>query len=799
MKVTRSWLSEFVEIPDIGDEELVDVFESLGHEIEDWRPVGPAFRDVVVGRVETVRAHPNADKVRLTTVDVGTETLEIICGAWNFEAGAAVPVAVPGAVLGDDFEITRRSIRGIESNGMICSEVELSLGPEADGIMVLDDSYPRASDRIGDPLADVIGLPDVVFDVNVTPNRPDCLSVYGLARDLAAYFRLPLRDPNISVTEIGPPSTMSVSIDVPEVNPRFAGREVRSVEVGPSPHWLRWRLELAGVRAISNIVDASNYAMIEFGHPTHAFDIDRLGTTIVVRMAADGELVTTLDAQQRALTREDIVVTDGVAPVAIGGVMGGATTEVEDSTTSVFIEAAYWDPASVLLTSKRLNLRSEASARFERGADPSFCHLAADRVAQLLEDIAGGEAAPNPVDVDPGAIEPWTVEYPIDTTARVLGIQMDATEASDLLGRLGFVCEGADPLLVAVPTRRPDVRRSVDLVEEIARLKGFDAIPDSVPSGPGGGLPYRERRLRVIKEMMVGAGFHETMTFSFIGASDLDGLGYPEGHAVRSGIRVVNPLNDGEGVMRTTLLPGVLKAAAANLSKRLPAARLFEIGKVFLEGAGKLPEQPDRMAFVMAGSTDPTWLDARREFDVFDGTGVWAMLVDRLGINDAELLPSVLPSFHPGRCAEITIGGSVVGAIGEIHPTVAEDFGLSGRVVAAEFDLDELLVDRGHWEFDPPSSFPPIMFDMAFSVDDAIPGATVTAAARSASGEYLEEVRVFDVFRGESVGEGMKSIALAFRLRAPDRTLTEDEAGPIRQRIAESVVAATGGTLRGSV
>lgn len=801
MKLTLSWLREFVDVPDMEPARLVDVFEGLGHEVEDWHVLEPQFTDVVVGKVLDVRAHPNADKVRLTRVDVGSEELDIICGAWNFDAGAIVPVAVPGAVLGDGLVISRREIRGVTSNGMICSETELGLGDEADGIMVLDDDYPTAADVIGAPFAPVVGLPDVWFELNITPNRPDCLSVYGIARDLASYFELPLRHHGIEVAGTGPPTAVSVRIEVPDKNPRFAGREVRGIRIGPSPHWMRMRLMHAGMRPISNVVDASNYAMVEFGHPTHAFDVERLGDRIVVRMAAEGERIVTLDDQERTLEPSDIVVTDGSTPVAIGGVMGGASTEVHDESTDIFIEAAYWDPPSVLMTSKRLKLRSEASARFERGADPSFCALGADRVVQLLCQIGGGTAAATAVDEDPGAIAPWRIEYPLAETSRILGVSLDREVTSTLLQRLGFGVDGDDPtsVSVTVPTRRPDVRRPVDLVEEIARLHGFESIPDTVPQGPGHGLPWRERRLRQIRDVMVGAGFHETLTFSFIGTPDLDSLGFVDGHPVREGIPVVNPLNDAEGVMRTTLLPGILKSAAANLSRRIPGVRLFEIGSVFLSGAGKLPEQPDRLAFVIAGRPAGNWLGRADDPDIFDGTGMWELMSDRLGIPDAAVRPGFHASFHPGRCADLLVGRDVVGTVGEVHPSVAASFGLTGRVVAAEMELVELLVDRGPWQFDRPSVYPPIVFDMAFIVEESMQAADVVAAASDGAGELLEDIRVFDVFRGESVGEGKMSIAIAFTLRAPDRTLTDEDAAPIRRSIAEAVAAGVGGELRGEV
>lgn len=799
MKLTRSWIDEFVSLPTDDPEELVEAFESLGHEVEDWHVIEPAFRGVVVGRVIEVTEHPNADKVRVTKVDVGDEVLEIICGAWNFESGVVVPVAVPGAVLGGDFEITRREIRGITSDGMICSEIELGLGSESDGIMVLSSDYPHAGEVIGSDFAEVIGLPDVFYEINVTPNRPDCLSVYGLCRDLSALFQSPLRDRQIAVVEEGEPNDVTVTIEAPDLCGRFAGRRVRGITVGPSPHWIRWRLTQAGIRPISNVVDASNYAMVEFGYPTHAFDVDRLGKTISVRLATEGETIITLDGRERILSSSDLVVTNGSKAVAIGGVMGGASTEVHDGTTDVLIEAAYWDPATILVSSKRLDLRSEASKRFERGADPSFCNLGADRVAQLLSMTAGGEPAPGPVDEAPASVSPWSIEYPLSETSRILGVSLDSGVTTDLLTRMSFGVTGTDPLTVTVPTRRPDVQRPVDLVEEIARLHGFDSIPDSVPSGPGGGLPYEEKRLRAIREFMVGAGYYQTMTFSFIGESDLDGLRLPEGHVARSAIAVVNPLNDTEGVMRTTLLPGMLKAAGAALARRSSEVRLFEIGKVFLAGGGKLPDQPDRLGYILAGVPDERWDAESSEFTVYDATGTWESLAQTLNIPSTSVRQASSPVFHPGRCAEVLVGDTAIGMVGEVHPAVARAFGLEGRVVAGEIDLSELIIDRGPWTYEPQSVFPPVIFDMAFIVNEGVPASSLVRAAEDAATALLEDVAVFDVFSGDSIDPGKKSLAVRVRLRAPDRTLTDDEIAPIRRSISDAVAAEVGGELRGEV
>ena len=799
MKLTLSWLREFIDIPLDDPQEIADAFESLGHEVEEWHLILPSFSGVVVGEVLDVTPHPNADKIRLTRVDVGTEVLDIICGAWNFEAGAIVPVAVPGAVLAGDFEITRREIRGVTSNGMICSETELALGDDADGIMVLNEDYPHAAEMVGEPFEGVVGFPDVSYDLAITPNRPDCLSVYGLARDLAALFEVPLRGYDISVDASGEPTTVSVAIDSDRACPRFSGRQVRNITVGTSPHWLRRRLELAGMRPISNVVDASNYAMVEFGYPTHAFDVDRLGDAILVRLAHQGEQIVTLDDQDRVLSDRDIVVTNGSLPVAIGGVMGGAATEVHDGTTDVFIEAAYWDPASILMTSKRLGLRSEASARFERGTDPSFCPRAADRVAQLLTSIAGGIPAPDPVDVNPGDIKPWTVKYPLSETKRILGISLDRSATAELLERLTFGVEGSDPLTVTVPTRRPDVRVPADLVEEIARLHGFDSIPATLPQGPGGGLSRVEQRLRFIRNVMAGAGLYQLIGFSFIGVSDIDRLGLDDDDPQRNSIGLINPLNENEGIMRTTLLPGLLKAAASAIARKNASVQIYEIGDVFLTGPGELPDQPRRLAFVLAGEIPGTWHIDAEGFDLYDGTGIWELLADRLGIADSELRQVTAAPFHPGRAAEILVGGTAIGMVGEVHPSVADAFGLAGRIVAAEMNIDALVVERAPWQFDEPSVFPPVVFDLAFAVPADVPSSAVTDAAVLAGGELIDGVEVFDVFVGDSVGEGLKSVGVNIRLQAHNRTLTDAEITPVRKAIAENVVSATGGELRGTV
>jgi phenylalanyl-tRNA synthetase beta chain len=798
MKVTLDWLGDFVDLPTADPEEIAAALESLGHEVESWEPVVHRFHDVVIGKVIEVAAHPNADKVRLTRVDIGGEVLEIVCGAWNFEEGAIVPVAVPGAVLQGDFTITERSIRGETSHGMICSEVELELGDDADGIMVLTDDYPDAAERLGAGVETLFPTGNVVFDLEITPNRPDCMSVYGIARELAAYYDVPLRAPDLPLDAGNDAAVTTVAIDDEVGCPRFVGREVDGITLGVSPHWMRARLAAGGVRPINNIVDASNYAMLEFGHPTHAFDQARLGDEIVVRRATEGEAITTLDGVERTLEAWDMVVADADRPVAIAGIMGGADTEVAETTTSAVIEAAYWDPPSVLLTSKRLDLRSEASARFERGMDPGACRHAADRVAELLEAHAGATVG-GIVDVYPAPRAPVVIELPLREIQRILGITVDTETATDLLTRFGFVVEGSDPLTVTVPSWRVDVTRPVDLIEEIARLHGYDRIPARLQMGTGKGLPVTERRYRKLREVMAGAGYHEAFLFSFIGADDLDQLDLPEGDPARDGIQVVNPLRDEEGVMRTTLLPGLLGAAALNRSRRVDDVQLFEIGKVFLPGPDKLPDQPDRLGFVAAGTRAGGWGHRGSGYDVYDATGLWETIAESMGLPEPGVHPVQRPPFHPGRAAAVTIGGEMIGIVGEIDPAVARRSGLEGRVIAGEIDIAPLVVDRGAWSFEPTSTYPPQVFDLAFDVAAEVPASAVLGAVGESAGELLEQLEVFDVYTGDAIAEGRKSIAVNLTLRAPDRTLNDEEVAPLRRDIAAAVESATGGTLRGEL
>ena len=794
MRVSQRWLAEFVDVGDMNPDELRDLLAGLGHEVEAIEVLEVPFTGVEIARVEAIRPHPDADKIRLVTVDRGAATQEVVCGAWNFDVGDVVALATVGAVLPGGFEIGAREIRGVVSQGMICSERELGFGDDHEGILVLSGDY-----ELGRDFVDYLELPDVVFDLAITPNRPDAMSMLGIARDVAAKLDIALRPPEIEVTEVDPPTALVIDIADPVGCPRFVGREVRGVTSGPSPMWLQARLRAAGVRPISNLVDATNYVMIELGHPTHAFDLDGVaGERLLIHRAAAGETLTTLDDVDRALDPGDIVISDATGVVSLAGIMGGGPTEVSDATTRVLVEAAHWHPPAILYSSKRHNLRSEASARFERGVDPSLSPRAAARVAQLLVEHAGGEAASGVVDVYPAPVEPWTVELPVAEIERILGVPIGGETAAGLLSRLGMTVTGVDPLSVTVPTGRPDLTRPIDLVEEVARLYGYDQIPETLPHGTGGGLTPQQRRLRVLRSALVGAGITEANTLGFIGISDLDQLGVPEGDPRRSTVRVKNPLSEAEETLRSTLLPGLIKAVARNRSYGRRDVRLFEIGRVFRNQPSsidnRIPYQPVHLAVVMTGRATAGREAADRPADVFDLTALVDAASTRLGWHDVGLRQAELAGLHPGRAAEIVKDETVIGTVGELHPSAARKFGLSDRVGALEMLVDPLVAEPAWWGFEPPSVYPPQKFDLAFEMDQELAASELVAAVRSSLGPELESVELFDEF---DLGAGRKSLAVTVVVRAADRTITDEEAQGFRRSIIDSVQSELGIKLRG--
>jgi phenylalanyl-tRNA synthetase beta chain len=798
VKVSLRWLADYIDLPTADPGEVKAALESLGHEVGGIEPLPADWSGVVIAEVLGIEPHPDADKVRVCTVAHGGDPIQVVCGAWNFEAGARVPFAVPGAVLPGDFRIGTRTIRGVTSNGMICSERELGLGDDHAGILVLEGDAP-----VGEDFAGYVELPDVVLDVEVTPNRPDAMSMIGIARDLAAHFRTTWRMPPVDLPVIpGAPST-AIRIDDPTGCFRFTARELRDVELGPSPLWMRRRLRAAGMRPISNAVDVTNYVMLELGHPLHAFDADRIaGDHLVVRRAEPGETLVTLDGVRRTLQPDDLVIADGSGPASLAGTMGGAESEVGEDTTRILLEAASWDPPTIMWMSRRHLLRSEASARFERGVDRELPLTASARAAGLLIEMGGGSVLAEPVDELAVPYDRRVIELPLSEVRRILGPGFDGGDVARLLASIELDVTGEDPLQVTVPGFRPDLERPIDLVEEVARLHGYGSFDERLPRGGHGGWTQVQRRTATLRETLVGAGLSQAVHLSFIGGDDLDAFGFPPDHEGRAVITVRNPLREEESKLRTTLLPGLLGSLRYNRSHGAHDVALFETGKVFFDrpapGDERIPDQPDRLSFALVGGFGGSALgQPGRPADVYAATALWRLIADRLDLPEERwvLEPVSAPGFHPGRAAALVLDGSRIGTVGEIHPTTAAAYEIRDRVAAAELDLAPLVAPAEVPQLRTPSTFPRVEFDLAFLVPDATPARLLLEATTRAAGALSEEARVFDEYRG--MDGGRKSVAIRHVLRAPDRTLTNEEVAPIRQAMIDAARDEAGAELRG--
>lgn len=792
MKASLNWIREFVDLPtrDVGD--LEQVMSRLGLEVEGIETIETGFVGVVVARVLSIRPHPEADKVRLATLDAGGDPIEVVCGAWNFADGDLVAFAPVGSVLPGGFEIGAKKVRGIVSPGMICSEIELGLGEEAGGILVLEPGYADP----GTDFASTLPYPDHVFDLSITPNRPDAMSIRGIARDLAAVYDLAVREPEIQFDEVGT-TTATVQIDEPDRCRRFTAREVRGVTVGPSPLWMRLRLRDAGQRPITNIVDVTNYVMLEVGQPLHAFDLDRIADEkIVVRLATEGEHLTTLDGVDRAMTAEDLLIAGVDEPLGLAGVMGGGDSEVSEGTGRVLIEVAHFEPTRVLMSGKRHALRTEAVARFERGVDPELPPVASARAATLIARLAGGTVVGGFVDEHPTPPPVIEIDLPVTEFHRLIGLDLPVEQQAAYLRRLGFAVEVADPMRVTVPSHRVyDVTRPADLVEEIARVHGYDEVPRRLTVGTGGGLGADERLERALRSIMVGAGFFEVMNFDWVSGDDLAALGLPEGDRRLDPIRIRNPLNDEQEYLRTTLVPGLLGGLRHSASRNRPDARFFEIGSVYLPGDGDLPAQPKRIGFAATGMRPSAPLAPAGSFDASDAVGVVEVVASALGV-DLVIDQMAIDGLHPGRSAAVMLGDDTIGFVGEIDPDVARRWDLGNRVVVGEIDVSPLLAGRVE-PFAAPSAYPPVVFDLAFDVAEDTAAGALVSAIRAAAGEDLERAEIFDVFRGAPLADGRKSIAVRLTMRNKDRTLTDEEIAPVRGAITARVAGDLGGTLRG--
>lgn len=797
MRVPVSWLAEYIAL-DRDVKALAEGLTAAGLKVEAIHRPGVGIAGVVVGEVRSVEPHPAADKLVLVDVALGDGVRRVVCGARNFATGDRVPVAPPGARLPEGREVERMTIRGVASDGMLCSARELGVGDDTSGILLLP---PEA--EVGADVTEALGLDEAVLDIEVTPNRPDAMSMLGIAREVAAFTGAELRPPEVSLEE-GPDAAQDlaeVRVDDAAACPRYLARVITGVTFRGSPAWAQRRLSAAGIRPISALVDATNYALIVTGHPMHAFDLDLLqGHRIVVRRASAGESLTTIDGARRALDPDDLVIADAGRPVALAGIMGGIETEVSEQTGRVLLESAHFDPASVLRTSKRHALRSEASARFERGTDPNQVSSAADLACSLILEWSGGELAAGAIDRYPAPMSPRVVTLRPERVRILLGRQLGLDEMSEALSRIGLESTVADGRIrVTVPTRRPDITAEEDLIEEVARLTGYDMIPSTLPPGRSraGGLTRQQRLVREVRRLLAGAGVSEAYTSSLIGPADLDRIGYGKGHPARATLRLANPLVKDESYLRTSLVPGLLAAASRNVARRTLLVRLYEIGRCFHPQEGLLPRESERLGIVLHGPVPQQWHTPAREIDVFDLKGVLEDLLVGLAIEGASFRPEVIDVLHPARAGLIEASGRTLGFFGELSPEACSRYDMSHRAYVAELDLQMVLDIAG-----PPTivgeipRFPAVLLDLAVELPDEVPASDVVETAGSAGGEILEEVRIFDVYAGAQVGEGHKSLALSLCFRRPDRTLAQQEALAARDAIVEAIAERHGGRVR---
>lgn len=789
MLVPLSWLREYVDF-ELSPEELADRFDLTGTAVESVEYLGKGLDNVVVGKVEECIKHPNADKLKVCQVDVGEGSLrQIICGAPNVAAGQHVAVALPGAKLPNGANIGKAKLRGIESLGMICSETELALGEGKAGIMVLDDAF-----KVGTPLVEALDLDEVIFELEVTPNRPDCLSMIGVAREVAAITGGRLRFPEVSFSESERPATDLASIEIrdEELCPRYEARVITGVKVAPSPAWMQRRLERAGIRPISNVVDVTNYVLLETGQPLHAFDYSRLrGGKIVVRRASQDERIVTLDGTERLLSAEELVIADESHAMAIAGIMGGEHSEVVDSTETVLLEAAHFLPESIMRTARKIGLRSESSSRFEKGVDPNGVAFAADRAISLIKELAGGEILKGSVDLYPNPIKTGRLEIRVARVNSILGTSLEAKEIAALITPLGLVVEvldGEEVLAVSVPTYRFDIEREIDVIEEVARLYGYNSIESTLPEGGDaiGGLTPEQKTARLVKDALVASGLFEVETYSFVDPRDADDMNLASDSSLRNAVKLLNPMSEDQSIMRTMLLPGLVKVIRHNVHREQSSVGIFEVGRAFhpIEGSD-LPGEQQLLGIALSGlAAGGEWHEGTRSFDFYDIKGIVENLIRLLGVVDWSLAPVDDSRFHPGRSARLTIAGEHAGVLGELHPLVMEKYDLPYSVIAAELNHGLLVKAMSALrEFEEIPKLPAIGLDLALVVDEAVTHETILEIITREGGQILESVRPFDVFRGGAIESGKKSIAYSFVYRAQDRTLTDEEAKESRDKI----------------
>ncbi|MDE6591700.1 MAG: phenylalanine--tRNA ligase subunit beta [Oscillospiraceae bacterium] len=784
MDLSMRWLSDYVNVETLSIKEFCHGLTMSGSKVETYKEEGSEISRVVVGKILSVRPHEDSDHLVVCMVDVGeSEPVQIVTGAPNIReenVGDLVPAALDGSTLPGGVKIKKGKLRGVASNGMLCSLGELGLTVHdfpyaiADGIFILNEEDCGKTLVPGMDIREAIEFNDTTVEFEITSNRPDCMSVTGLARETAATFDIPLniKEPVYKTCGGDVNEHLTVKIENEDLCSRYMAGVVRNVKIAPSPLWLRERLRASGVRPINNFVDITNYVMLEYGHPMHAFDIRYIkGNSIKIRNAAEGEKITTLDGAERTLKSNMLVIADSEKPVAVAGVMGGEYSGIMDDTVDVVFEAACFDGPSVRTTAKALGMRTDASARFEKGLDPRMCEVALKRAFELVEMLGCGEIVSGIIDCSNGRDTQKTAPFDPAWINRFLGITLSAEDMEAYLNKLEITVKDG---VAYAPPYRIDIEYKNDIAEEIARLYGYNNIPGTVIRGVASGeLTERQKFIRKIMQTLTGLGVNEIASFSFVSPKGFDKLRLPEDSKLRDTVVITNPLGEDTSVMRTSLLPSMCETLARNYNNRNPEAVLFELAKEYLPKGGELPEEPQRLCIGMYGNCD-----------FYSLKGIIEGLLDAVGVKGAEYEPckgvsenfGEAPAFHPGRCAEILRDGKAIGIFGELHPETAENYGIGTRVYAAKINIDELMESSEVKKYKPLPKFPAVTRDLAVVCDENIPVAHLEKAIKEGVGKILESVKLFDVYKGKQIEEGKKSVAFSISMRSHEGTLTDEQA-----------------------
>lgn len=795
MKLPMSWLSDYTDIEGISPKEYADKLTMTGSKVEGVEYLGAELDKVVAGKVLSCEMHPDSDHLHVCMVDVGEEEpLQIVCGAPNVAEGQMVPVALNGAVLPGGVKIKKGKLRGVVSNGMICSHEEMGiseslLGYEPEyGILVLPDDVKPGTD-----VKDLYGLNENVVEFEITSNRPDCFSIIGLARETAVSFKKSFKIPEVTFHETLDKITDKLSIDVQDKDKclRYTSRMIKNVKIGPSPKWMRERLEACGIRSINNMVDITNYVLLEYGQPMHAFDLRHLeGGKIIVRRANDGEIIKTLDEQDRKLTSDDLVICDAVKPVAIAGVMGGFNSEIKPDTTEVAFESATFDAASVRLTAQRVGLRTEASSRYEKGLDYNNTIPAIERACQLVEELGCGEVVGGAIDVIGNVKDAQPIMFRPEKINAFLGTDISTDEMVEILTSLEVKID-MENMMLTPPSFRPDLVAEADIAEEIARFHGYDIIPTTLLSGESViGMKNKEQNVEdKINEVLTAQGMSEIYTYTFVSPSIFDKLNIPAESPLRNTVKITNPLGEDTSVMRTTTIASMMEVLARNYNYRTTSAKMFETAKIFIPTeAGKLPEEPVIITLGMYGENA----------DFFTIKGVCEVLFEQLHIDGVSYIAVTdNPTYHPGRCAEIKVGNKILGTIGEIHPSVSRKFGIDTECYVGELNLENILATMNDdVKYHHLPKYPAVTRDFSILLDKITPVAEIEAVIGKAAGKLLDKLELSDVYEGHQIPEGKKSVMYKAAFRADDRSLTGEEADNLHDKIVKKLENALGAQLR---